>query len=508
MILENLKDDYEDMSDADKALFAMLYIQARDKKAEVIECDDRLEFSINYYTQTNQKNRLAHCYLYKARAFVQIRDYESTSRNLLNALELAKDGKDPSLLGKIYFDLGRISGFQDHFDDALDYYRKSVACFEQTGEVKNTAGIYTVMGNIHQYYERSDSAIYYNKLALSLTTDSIIQGDVLNNLGYIYYNMNMSDSSVYYLKQSLHYPFFDTNMSMRLYNLARTYYIMEETDSAEYYMHKASEEDMDIYYKEEIYRLAIGIAIQKGENELIPHYMNELAHIEDSIAILSRQTDIKTVEKIQVVNNHSEKVKSQRRILLAAAIVLFLIGLSVSYLLYKRFKLKKNAAEQYKAELEEKHERLEETSELLEKKQEQIKKTVEIQILEINQQLEKVSDKYAGARKKATLTQRELIKKEIFEEVLKFSNERVFIEKMNKTLNLLPEKLQYEFPDINYKEILWCCLFLLKIPTPDISLILGYTQSSLYKFKQRLGYKLGYTSMKDFEQMLYDKLSS
>jgi len=515
LILENLKENYEDMSDADKALFAMLYIQARDKNSETIELDDRLEYAINYFTQTNQKNRLSHCYLYKARVYGQKRDYENTSRNLLTALELAKDGKDPSLLGKIYVDLGRISGFQDHFDDALEYYRKSITCFKQTNESKNIAGLYTLIGSIHEYLEKSDSAIYYNKAALTVTADSIVEGDVLNNLAYIYYNMERYDSAVYYSKQSLQYPFFDTNMSMRLYNLARTYYMMEETDSAEYYMHKASEEDMDIYYKEEIYRLAIGIAIQKGENDLIPHYMNELAHIEDSIAILSRQADIKTVEKMQLVSTHSEKVRSQRTILLAAAILVFFISLAVFYLLYKRFRLKKKAAEQYKIELDEKHEelevrkeQLEETHELLEQKQEQIKKTVEIQIQEVNQELDKVSDKYADTRKKANLIQREAIRKDIFEEVLKFNNERTFIDKMNKTLNHLPEKLQQQYPDINYKEMAWCCLFLLKIPTNDIALILEYTQSSLYKFKQRLGNKLGYTSMKDFEQMLHDMLNS
>ncbi len=515
IILENLKDTYCDMDDADKALFAMLYIQARDKNAEEIEYDDKLEFSIKYYTQTNQKIKLAYCLLYKARVYAKKRDYETTSQNLLTALDLAKNSKDHSLLGKIYFDLGRISSFQDHFDDALDYYRKAVICFDQTGETKNSAGIYTVMGSIYEYYQKSDSAIYYNKKALALTKDSITQGDVLNNLGYIYYNLEMSDSSIYYLKQSLQYPFYDTNMSMRLYNLARTYYMIEQTDSAEYYMNKAIEEDMDIYYEEEIYRLAIGIAIQKGENDVIPFYMNKIALIEDSIAIINRQTDIKTVEKLQIVNSHSMKVSSQRTMLLAVAIVLFLIGLAVSYLLYKRFCIKKAAAEQYKAELEEKHEelvvkkeQLEETNVLLEKKHEQIKKTLEISIQEINNELEKVSDKYAEARKKANLSERESLKRRIYQEVLKFNNEKAFTEKMNKTLNHLPDKLRQDFPDMNYKEILWCSLFLLKIPTPDIALILEYTQSSLYKFKQRLGNKLGYPVMKDFEEMLHNRLNS
>lgn len=515
VILKNLEESYDDMSDADKALFAMLYIQARDKNSEKIEHDERLEYAIQYFTQTKQKDRLAYCYLYTARIYAHTRDYENTSKNLLKALELAKVSNDFSLLGKIYVDIGRISSFQDHFEDALEYYHKSIIYFEKTNEFKNIAGIYTLIGSIHEYLEKSDSAIYYNKAALSVTSDSIVEGDVLNNLAYIYYNMERYDSAVYYSKQSIQYPFFDTNMSMRLYNLARTYYMMEETDSAEYYMHKASEEDMDIYYKDEIYRLAIGIAIQKGESEVIPHYMNELVHIEDSIARLSRQADIKTVEKLQAVNEHSEKVRSQRTILLAAAILVFIISLAIVYLLYKRFRLKKKAAEQYKIELEEKHEelevrteQLEETHELLEQKQEQIKKTVQIQIQEINQELDKASDKYADTRKKANLMQREAIRKEIFEEVLMFNNEKGFIDKMNKTLNHLPEKLQEQYPDINYKEVAWCCLFLLKIQTNDIALILEYTQSSLYKFKQRLGKKLGCTCMKDFEQMLYDKLNT
>ena len=155
--------------------------------------------------------------------------------------------------------------------------------------------------------------------------------------------------------------------------------------------------------------------------------------------------------------------------------------------------------------LEEKEELLEQKDELLEKKDELLDKKHELLLQNFLNEWKQIKIKYSTVRKKANFAEREQIDKKVYNEVFCFENEAIFTDKMNKALNHLPDKLKTDYPNITHKEIIWCCLFMLQIPTTDISLILDYKQSSLYKFKQRLGKKLGFSSLKDFEQMLQDK---
>ena len=73
---------------------------------------------------------------------------------------------------------------------------------------------------------------------------------------------------------------------------------------------------------------------------------------------------------------------------------------------------------------------------------------------------------------------------------------------MNHTFNNLVIELEIKFPEITHKEIIWCCLFLLDIPTPNILLLLGYKQDSLYKMKQRLVQKMNLKSAVDLDNMI------
>ena len=63
---------------------------------------------------------------------------------------------------------------------------------------------------------------------------------------------------------------------------------------------------------------------------------------------------------------------------------------------------------------------------------------------------------------------------------------------MDGALNGIVAKLKAKAPDINEKEIIWCCLHLLDVPTHDILILLDYQSvNSLKRMKGRLAIKLG-----------------
>lgn len=71
------KYSYNKLSDKDKALYGLVYIQVRDKKFLSLEPDSLLDFTLGYYQKKHDDHeRLAACYLYKGRSLKYSFQYE------------------------------------------------------------------------------------------------------------------------------------------------------------------------------------------------------------------------------------------------------------------------------------------------------------------------------------------------------------------------------------------------------------------------------------------------
>jgi hypothetical protein len=55
------------MSNADRALYGLLYFEALDRTKSPLKPDSLIDFSLNYYFQNNDKIPLARSYYYKAK---------------------------------------------------------------------------------------------------------------------------------------------------------------------------------------------------------------------------------------------------------------------------------------------------------------------------------------------------------------------------------------------------------------------------------------------------------
>ncbi len=504
-ILQNLQERYPEMSEEGKALFGLLYFRASIKKASGLPPQEIIDLSINYYSTHNQRQQLAYSYFCKARIFKERREYGDAIKNLLKAKELCNREKDFSLLGKIYFDLGQIAGYQGENKKAMDYFNQAVNNFDKAGDRESVSKVFLVIGWNYMAVEEFDEAIRFSRKALENTTDSIIMGDVLNDIGNSYYFKEEFDSALYYMRQSLHYPYFDTNMSSRYYNIGNVFSYRNKYDSALVYINKAFEYPIDIYFEEECYRVLMRIALAKNDKENFTLYMAQRENCRDSIKKLELQPNIGLLEQIHQSDLKTVEVKNQRLYLIIILLFFILAGCLVVTWLYKHNKRKQHKVEFYEKEHAAARESYSETKRKADSYKAELMKKHELVLSELNKKLEESKAKYAVERKKATAEQQEEIDKAIYNEVLCFSSETVFINKMDRILNNLPEKLQKDYPEITYKEIVWCCLFVLEFPTHIISLILDFKQSTQYKFKQRLSKKLNFNSVKDLEQMLHEK---
>lgn len=486
VLLNNMLDEYPLMWEKNQALFGLLYFQACDKNNLVLPSVDFINNSINYYEYKKDRYNLAHCYFYKARSYVYEKNFSEATVLLIKAKEYAQNGGDYSLLGKVHYDIATICFWLGENEKGEQEFIRSIDYFTKTEEVENVATAQWGLGNHLRQSMRYDDAAKYYRQALDTSNDSVLINAILVDLGYNYSFMEKYDSTLYYIYESFKYPNSNSDQS-RVYSImADIYFTLEKDDSAAYYAHKALKYSSDFYTKRTIYRILANTSyLFEDEVNNTAYYVSKYQDYTDSLTMSKLHTRVGEHEKSYIADKEIQQVKKYSG-LLVAGIVLLIIGSSIGLVsLYKRNKEKQQAVNTYKTKLD-------------------ISKLANIR-QEMAREIEVAKDKVREKKIGMTLDERIALDKKVLTKLLSLDNEDEFINKMNGKLNNLPAKLKATYPDISYKEMIWCCLFMLGVTKEDMLVILDYTSNSLYKLKQRLREKWGFKKAKDLEEMLNDK---
>lgn len=323
---------------------------------------------------------------------------------------------------------------------------------------------------------------------LANSTDSIISGVALQEIGVAFFSENIFDSTVYYVKKSLKYPSVDFNKSVRLYVLSDAYYELNRLDSALMYAHESLTYPAPFHTKRECYRILANASYLLGDYKTMAGYMTYYQAYTDSVRVIDAQTKSTILE-----NNHenSERVSKTRRWLWISLSILPLL-LFIGLIIY--FKLQ-NRTKGAKVELEQKSEKLVEYEQKLYSNHEQLKNSLLFKI-------EEVCKREKAKNKKLTLYEKQEVERRVFDECLYIDDSHAFDKLMNFTFNDILTKLTKINPDLSRNERMYCCFILLGLTNQEISLILDVQLSSLYKLKQRLAHKFSLDSSSDIIHFL------
>ena len=473
----------QSLTDADRALYGIILFQALDKSNKPLQPDSILSFSIKYYQKSNDKQHLALAYYYKAKLFKKAQRFDDATLLYLKTLDLIQNSKDYSLLGEIYSDMGDICSFQKDYTEslkkykvAINFYKKGGDTLESSYKMLDIARVFLLMRDFkkaHQFYNQS----------LTQSADSILHGLALQGIGINYYWAKQYDSAKYFLRLSLRFPYNGTNYAIRCYNLADLYFDIKQYDSAFFYANKSLKYPSTFFNQRDCYRILANTKYIQGDFKSMAAYMSKYQDCSDSVRKIETQTKTTVLEDLHQTNT---AVSKSQKFLIVLGIVILTITLTSFFVL---FTLRNRAKKKQK--------QLEITEEKLSEKQLFLKDSL-IQKIEENRILQ------AEQYKKANLAERESISKDIFNVSLHLNDWEAFKTLMNKTFNNLIAVLQNKNSEINRKEIIWCCLFLLDIPTNDIIILLDCQQRSLYKMKQRLTQKLHLTTTTELENLLIE----
>jgi tetratricopeptide (TPR) repeat protein len=468
-------------SDANRALYGILLFQALDKNDKPLQPDSAINFSVNYYQNTNDIQHLAVAYYYKALLYKRVQRFDQATLVYLKALDLIRNKNNFKLLGKIYSDMGDICSFQKDYVKSLHKYEESINYFKKAGDTLEASYKVIDIARMYRYMKDYNKARQYYKQSISQSADSFLHGLAYQEIGINYYFAKQNDSAKYFLTKSLLYPYKGTNYAIRCYNLADLYFDINQYDSALQYANKALKYPGTYFIQRECYRILTNSEYSRGDFKQMAVYMSKYQDYSDSVRKIETQTKTSVLEDL---HQTSSTVSKSRQFLIVLGIVIFIITLVSLFIV---FTLRNRSR---KKQLQ-----LEKTEEKLTEKQLFLKDSL-IQKIEENRL------KHSATYKKANLNERETINKEIFNLSLHLEDWGIFKTLMNNTFNNLVTELEVRSQEINHKEIIWCCLFLLDIPTNDLIILLDCQQRSLYKMKQRLTQKLHLNTTTELEQLL------
>lgn len=162
LVLNSLQPEYEDMNEADKALFDLCLLQIAAINAEDFPPLEDIDRCIAYFEKHKNPKYAAEGYYAKATYYKENRTFDKANECLLKALDLSEKVKHEPLSARIYFNLGHIAYMQDKYETGTPYLVKSVdlhRSLEYPAYSTNMSLRYYHLANFFANAEQYDSVI-------------------------------------------------------------------------------------------------------------------------------------------------------------------------------------------------------------------------------------------------------------------------------------------------------------------------------------------------------------
>jgi len=478
-------------SDKNRALYGLLMIQALDRKHLPLKPDSLLDFTIDYYQNNKDADILATSYLFKGRAFKYASQYEKAMTFYLKALDEANESDNDLLLGRINLDMGDINNIQGDYKVAREKYQSAYNCFKKAKF--QPQAFYSLLNIARTYHDAKDykTAQNYFKKIIPQAHDSLQQGALLQEIGLNFYDSKQIDSALIYFRRIISFPYQGNNRALRFYYISDLFLDLGQYDSAYVFALKSFENKPEIRTQRDCYRILTNSEFKRGHLREMSMYMNKYVNLSDSIRKIDAQIKGSYMETTHVAKKEAAKNKYIAWYLGALTLLILLSA----YFLY-RFITRRNNKEK------------QDTKQLHLQQKANMHKGVLVNHREVL--LNKIKERkemLASERKKASPAGKIEIDRKVYEELLHINDTEFFYDEMNSVLNNLVSKLNKLYPNLTPREVKWCCLSLLQIPSNDMYLVLDTNVDSLKKMKQRLAPKFKLTLVSELEAFLFNLIS-
>lgn len=193
------------MTDAVRAYYQLLRVQAMWKAYVPVPSDSLLDFSLAFYQEHGPHSLLARTYYYKGAVLKEQGGTTEAVDHLKRAEQLARQADDVLLLSKVCNSLEDVNFAAGDYATALRYAREAVDCCLQLDNPKLLLQDYEALAVAFHHAGQRDSALYYFEQCMPLISSvrREEQAHVLANLGIYYKNLGSVQKAEQLLRQSV-----------------------------------------------------------------------------------------------------------------------------------------------------------------------------------------------------------------------------------------------------------------------------------------------------------------
>lgn len=268
--------------------------------------------------------------------------------------------------------------FQRNLNDdskAIEMIEKAIQLLEQNNDKKSTLTMYANLGYIYEKINKKDLSYknYHKCLSyIPLSNDTAAISYCYYRLGTIHLNEKNLDSADFYLKKSLYLRIKSNNIrgsSVSFYSLSKLSLLQNKFVDAEQYAVASLDKAKSIYFPSDImnaYEILADVYERKSNWKESAMYRKKYSFLKDSLSNIelrdqllrnqySYEYKLKSVEdSLKYVNKNKEReltIEKQKEIIKVNSIlkivyvVLFILLISIIFMLYRRLIYKKTKKE-------------------------------------------------------------------------------------------------------------------------------------------------------------------
>jgi tetratricopeptide (TPR) repeat protein len=475
----------QEMKRSDYAHYALIMAQAKNKRGLSLTSDSLIRIAFDFYSESKDLGKKAKAYFYMSRAEHDDGNPKDAVNYLLKAEEFASKDKNVKLLGLIYSDKALVYYEQSAVDSAINAYRQAKNFFYLSHDSSNIAIASVQIARCYNLLQNYDSALTYCRLSAQEAIkhkNAVLYAMALRFQGVVCYGMKDYGKARYYLKLAINLSKDDYDIGKYL-NLGMVYLSMNMPDSARYYFLESVKQKGDLSIKSSCYHYLLDLSLARGNVSDVRKYVSVYTAMVDSLYKSSIHTSLIGLEQkfnyVKIANANKTLTIHQQNTYILLLILFLIIAIGVSFYLFDSNRKKQAISRLLKDQLNLQQAKLDKLALL--------QKIARLRIIP-KSNLEQTGSQFL-----------KLFDTEI--EMTSTDSTDLF-DSIDMAYNNLSQRLIGKFPQLNKKELLFCCLRYADFDNSSIATILELNINSVYRYNALIRDKMGYPKNIKLEKIL------
>ena len=504
---------------ADRAYYALLLTQARDKNYIVQTDDSLIRTAVQYYDSVGDVQMQAKAYYYKGAIYRDANLCGEAIKEYLTAIPFAEKAENTKLLGLIYNQAGYLYYLQDLLEQADSIYQLTEKLAIQQNDTSLWADALSFQGKINiergmAYYPTAEERLLKAFEMTNTAKYRRVQANIAAALSTLYSNMELNKKAIQYAKLNISLRSDTAQHYIAFLLLGNAYFKAGLYDSATIYINK-SLSSTRYGIKASAYMRLAEVAKVQGDLDRSLTLTKKYTLYIDSLHLAKQSDDIliaeKEVAEQQYTNNLGYQNNKLYILIIVSVLLICIIG--IIYAVLRKSQQKAHYIEQKQSLLEKEQQDLQQK--YIQLKNELTQKEAEIASLQnnINQQINNEEKKKklqqeldALTRERNALAKEALEHSEVYSKIERIINSYKKYDKSEEQLNdddwqcfIVETDIRWDKAitrlriqcELEKEEVHLCCLLLTDFPIAHLECIIGQTRNTIYRKEKEILKKAG-----------------